>query len=57
MCEISHAIQIRQLLTCFLQIKHVIYLMMENHSFDNIAGYWDFRDDIDGLRSIEFCNE
>lgn len=40
-----------------LQIKHVIYLMMENHSFDNIAGYWDFRDDIDGLRNIEFCNE
>lgn len=24
--------------------------MMENHSFDNIAGYWDFHPDIDNLR-------
>lgn len=31
--------------------------MMENHSFDNIAGYWDFRDDIDNLRNISYCNE
>jgi len=30
--------------------------MMENHSFDNIAGYWDFRPDINGLRDITFCN-
>ena len=30
--------------------------MMENHSFDNIAGYWDFRDDINGLRNITYCN-
>ena len=21
-------------------IKHVVYLMLENRSFDNIAGYW-----------------
>lgn len=33
-------------------IKHIVYLMMENHSFDNIAGYWDFND-IDNLRNIE----
>ncbi|KAK4940639.1 hypothetical protein LTR10_019269 [Elasticomyces elasticus] len=39
------------------KITHVVYLMMENHSFDNIAGYWDFRDDIDGLRNISYCNE
>ncbi|KAA8646102.1 hypothetical protein EYZ11_011871 [Aspergillus tanneri] len=38
-------------------IKHVIYLMMENHSFDNIAGYWDFHPDIDNLRNIKYCNE
>ncbi|GAQ43204.1 hypothetical protein AtubIFM55763_003477 [Aspergillus tubingensis] len=38
-------------------IKHVIYLMMENHSFDNIAGYWDFHPDIDNLRNISYCNE
>ena len=37
-------------------IKHVIYLMMENHSFDNIAGYWDFNKDIDNLRNINYCN-
>jgi phospholipase C len=30
--------------------------MMENHSFDNIAGYWDFHPDIDNLRNIEYCN-
>ncbi|KAI9739122.1 MAG: hypothetical protein M1834_007335 [Cirrosporium novae-zelandiae] len=29
-----------------IQIKHVIYLMMENHSFDNI----------DNLRNISYCN-
>jgi phospholipase C len=41
-----------------LQIKHVVYLMMENHSFDNIAGYWDFRDDIDNLNNLgqPYCN-
>jgi phospholipase C len=39
------------------KIKHVVYLMMENHSFDNIAGYWDFRDDIDNLRNVNYCNE
>ncbi|CAD0115003.1 unnamed protein product [Aureobasidium uvarum] len=39
-----------------LQIKHVVYLMMENHSFDNIAGYWDFND-IDNLRNITYCNQ
>ncbi|PLN74600.1 phosphoesterase-domain-containing protein [Aspergillus taichungensis] len=38
-------------------IKHVVYLMMENHSFDNIAGYWDFHPDIDNLRNIKYCNE
>jgi len=37
-------------------IKHVVYLMMENHSFDNIAGYWDFNNDIDNLRNINYCN-
>ncbi|OJJ51451.1 hypothetical protein ASPZODRAFT_55936 [Penicilliopsis zonata CBS 506.65] len=40
-----------------VQIKHVVYLMMENHSFDNIAGYWDFHPDIDNLRNRTFCNE
>lgn len=30
---------------------------MENRSFDNIAGFWDFHPDIDNLRSIEYCNE
>ena len=30
--------------------------MMENHSFDNIAGYWDFHPDIDNLRNIAHCN-
>ncbi|KAI7187243.1 hypothetical protein KC352_g22262, partial [Hortaea werneckii] len=39
------------------KIKHVVYLMMENHSFDNIAGYWDFHPDIDNLRNIDYCNE
>ncbi|KAJ5456018.1 uncharacterized protein N7458_004282 [Penicillium daleae] len=41
-----------------LQVKHVIYLMMENHSFDNIAGYWDFHPDIDNLVHLTepFCN-
>ena len=39
------------------KITHVVYLMMENHSFDNIAGYWDFRDDIDNLRNVTYCNE
>ncbi|PLB53033.1 phospholipase, PLC-D [Aspergillus steynii IBT 23096] len=38
-------------------IKHVVYLMMENHSFDNIAGYWDFHPDIDNLRNVTYCNE
>ncbi|GAM90117.1 hypothetical protein ANO11243_081570 [Dothideomycetidae sp. 11243] len=38
-------------------IKHVVYLMLENHSFDNIAGYWDFHPDIDNLRNIEYCND
>ncbi|KAF2149023.1 phospholipase C [Myriangium duriaei CBS 260.36] len=37
-------------------IKHVVYLMLENHSFDNIAGYWDFHPDIDNLRNIDYCN-
>lgn len=39
------------------KITHVVYLMMENHSFDNIAGFWDFNPDIDNLRNITFCNE
>jgi phospholipase C len=32
--------------------------MMENHSFDNIAGYWDFRPDIDNLIHLKepYCN-
>ncbi|KAF2100555.1 phospholipase, PLC-D [Rhizodiscina lignyota] len=38
-------------------IKHVIYLMMENHSFDNIAGYWDFNKNMDGLIGKTFCND
>ncbi|OZJ03661.1 hypothetical protein BZG36_03528 [Bifiguratus adelaidae] len=29
---------------------------MENHSFDNIAGAWTFRDDIDNLVGKTFCN-
>lgn len=28
-----------------LKDHDVIYLMTKNHSFDNIASYWDFRDD------------
>lgn len=39
------------------KITHVVYLMMENHSFDNIAGYWDFHPDIDNLRNTTYCNE
>ncbi|KAF9889149.1 hypothetical protein FE257_007638 [Aspergillus nanangensis] len=39
------------------EIKHVICLTMENHSFDNIAGYWDYHPDIDNLRNRPFCNE
>ncbi|GAD93287.1 phosphatidylglycerol specific phospholipase [Paecilomyces variotii No. 5] len=38
-------------------IKHVVYLMMENHSFDNIAGYWDFHPGIDNLVNTQYCNE
>ncbi|KAE8151003.1 phosphoesterase family-domain-containing protein [Aspergillus avenaceus] len=38
-------------------IKHVIYVMMENHSFANIAGYWDFHPDIDNLRKVNYCND
>ncbi|KAL1988139.1 hypothetical protein VTN96DRAFT_669 [Rasamsonia emersonii] len=40
-------------------IKHVVYLMMENHSFDNIAGYWTFHPGIDNLVNLgkPFCNE
>jgi phospholipase C len=34
-----------------------MYLIMENRSFDNIAGYWNFRDDIDGLIGETYCNE
>jgi phospholipase C len=30
--------------------------MLENRSFDNIAGYWDFHPDIDNLRNISYCN-
>lgn len=39
-------------------IKHVVYLMLENHSFDNIAGYWDFNPDIDNLKNLAtpYCN-
>ncbi|KAN0073093.1 Phosphoesterase family domain containing protein [Elaphomyces granulatus] len=39
-------------------IKHVIYLMMENHSFDNIGGYWSFHPGIDNLLNLgaPFCN-
>ena len=28
--------------------------MLENHSFDNIAGYWDFHPDIDNLNNITY---
>ncbi|KAJ9491428.1 hypothetical protein VN97_g1823 [Penicillium thymicola] len=38
-------------------IKHVIYLTLENHSFDNIAGYWDFHPEIDNLRNLTYCND
>ncbi|KAK9454002.1 phosphatidylglycerol specific phospholipase [Dipodascopsis uninucleata] len=38
------------------KITHVVYLMMENHSFDNIAGFWKFRDDIDNLVHTPHCN-
>lgn len=31
--------------------------MLENHSFDNIAGYWDFHPSIDNLRNITYCNQ
>lgn len=31
--------------------------MLENRSFDNIAGYWDFHPDIDGLKGRDFCND
>ncbi|GMF71151.1 unnamed protein product [Aspergillus oryzae] len=31
--------------------------MMENHSFSNIAGYWDFHPEIDNLRNRKYCNE
>ena len=24
-------------------IKNIVYLMLENRSFDNIAGYWNYR--------------
>jgi phospholipase C len=30
--------------------------MLENHSFDNIAGYWDFHEGIDNLIGITYCN-
>ena len=40
------------------KVKHVVYLMMENHSFDNIAGMWDFHPDIDNVLHLKepFCN-
>ncbi|OQE47572.1 hypothetical protein PENCOP_c001G02574 [Penicillium coprophilum] len=38
-------------------IKYVNYLTLENHSFDNIAGYWDFHPDIDNLRNLTYCND
>ncbi|KAJ5960599.1 Phosphoesterase [Penicillium vulpinum] len=38
-------------------IKHVIYLTLENHSFDNIAGYWDIHPEIDNLRNLTYCND
>ena len=31
--------------------------MLENHSFDNIAGYWDFHKGIDNLVNTDYCNE
>lgn len=34
----------------------MIYLTLENHSFDNIAGYWNFNPEIDNLRNITYCN-
>jgi len=30
--------------------------MLENHSFDNIAGYWEFDPRIDNLVNKRFCN-
>ncbi|OQV08704.1 hypothetical protein CLAIMM_12932 isoform 2 [Cladophialophora immunda] len=39
------------------KITHVVYLMLENHSFDNIAGYWDFHPDINNLRNVTYCND
>jgi phospholipase C len=31
--------------------------MLENHSFDNIAGYWDFNPGINNLRNTTYCND
>ena len=56
--EISLQVRVVQLTSRQpFQIKHVIYLTLENHSFDNIAGYWDFHPDIDNLRNVDYCNE
>jgi len=38
------------------KIKYIVFLMMENRSFDHLSGFWDFRDDIDNLVGKEFCN-
>ncbi|KAF7169434.1 hypothetical protein CNMCM6106_004339 [Aspergillus hiratsukae] len=38
------------------KIKHVIYLMLENRSFDNIAGYWTFNKNLDNLVNNPHCN-
>ncbi|KAJ3092430.1 hypothetical protein HK102_007441 [Quaeritorhiza haematococci] len=36
-------------------IKHVVITMLENRSFDNIAGYFDYSPEIDGLLNQQKC--
>ncbi|KAK9453386.1 phospholipase C [Dipodascopsis uninucleata] len=38
-------------------IKHVVYLMFENRSFDNIAGYWTYNKKINNLVGKKYCND
>lgn len=41
------------------KIKHVVYLMLENRSFSNVAGAWTFNNKINNLanRKEPFCND
>lgn len=38
------------------RIKHVVVLVLENRSFDNFCGDFDYDPNIDGLRHTKFCN-